>query len=179
MADKQRGISEAEMLAGLFKIYRDKLYYQAFDILHDEYQAEDAVGDAFENFIPYLDKCKNLESRKVKALLTRLVKNAAIDIYRKNKREQMNVPLEEQGWLEDPYKPTEAYLKMMEYQELIMKIKKILPESYWQVLVLRYFYGMPVREIAGNLNMAEDNVYTRLRRAREKAKMVIGDEFNE
>ena len=44
---------------------------------------------------------------------------------------------------------------------------------------MRYFEGLPVAEMANELNLTIDNVYTRLRRAREKVKAAIGDEFYE
>ena len=116
---------------------------------------------------------------KDKTLLTRFVKNAAIDIYRKNRREQGNVSVEEQEWIADAYRPIEAYMKSLQYKELIQEIRKVLPAHYWEVVCLRYFEGMPVHEIALRLNLSEENVYSRLRRAKEKARNVLGGEMDE
>ena len=38
---------------------------------------------------------------------------------------------------------------------------------------------MPVHEIALRLNLSEENVYSRLRRAKEKARNVLGGEMDE
>ena len=54
-----------------------------------------------------------------------------------------------------------------------------MPAHYWEVVCLRYFEGMPVHEIALRLNLREENVYSRLRRAKEKARNVLGGEMDE
>lgn len=176
MPNQRENKADGELLESLFMQYRDKMYAIAFSILHEQYQAEDAVGDAFEKVMPYLDKCRDTGSQKTKALLSRFVKNAAIDIYRRNRREQGNVSIEEQEWMADSYKPIEAYMKSVQYQELIQRIKEILPRHYWDVVCMKYFEGMPVAEIARRLDLSEENVYTRLRRAKEKVRLMMGDE---
>lgn len=165
--------TRAEILEQLFTLYCNKMYGIAFSILHDEMQAEDAVGDAYEKMIPYLDKCKNAESTKTKHLLTKLVKNAAIDIYRKNKRNRGNISIEEQDYLIDQNDPIEEYLQSTANNELISLLKNMLPDHYWQVIELRYIRNMSVEEIATELNMNEKSVYTRLQRARKKAKELL------
>ena len=62
---------------------------------------------------------------------------------------------------------------------MITKVMNLLPKHYKEVIIMRYFEGLPVAEIANELNLTIDNVYTRLRRAREKVKAAIGDEFYE
>lgn len=148
MENKRENRSDSELLEYIFMKYRNGMYAVAFSILHDEYQAEDAVGDACEKFIPYVGRCRVMEEQKIKTLLTRFVKNAAIDIYRKNRREQGNVSVEEQEWIADAYRPIEAYMKSLQYKELIQEIRKVLPAQYWEVVCLRYFEGMPVHEIS-------------------------------
>lgn len=179
MENKRENRSDSELLEYIFMKYRNGMYAVAFSILHDEYQAEDAVGDACEKFIPYIGRCRTMEEQKIKTLLTRFVKNAAIDIYRKNRWKQGNVSVEEQEWIADAYRPIEAYMKSLQYKELIQEIRKVLPAHYWEVVCLRYFEGMPVHEIALRLNLSEENVYSRLRRAKEKARNVLGGEMDE
>ena len=87
--------------------------------------------------------------------------------------------VEEQEWIADAYRPIEAYMKSLQYKELIQEIRKVLPAHYWEVVCLRYFEGMPVHEIALRLNLSEENVYSRLRRAKEKARNVLGGEMDE
>ena len=48
MENKREKQSDAELLEYIFMKYRNGMYAVAFSILHDQYQAEDAVGDACE-----------------------------------------------------------------------------------------------------------------------------------
>ncbi len=173
MVIKRKWQSNAELLEALFMTYRGKMYAVAFSILHNEGQAEDAVGDAFEKLLPYLENCQDVESDKTKKILTRFVKNTAIDIYRKNKRDWGNVSLEEKEYLMDFCDSIEEFTKHREEKESIEILKKELPDRYFQVLYLRYYEDIPVDEIAGMLHLSEANVYSRLRRSKRKARKVL------
>ena len=76
MESERKKHPDAVLLEDIFMKYRNGMYAVAFSILHDRYQAEDAVGDAYEKFIPYLGKCRQMEENKIKALLTRFVTGA-------------------------------------------------------------------------------------------------------
>ena len=39
----------------------------------------------FVRMVPYLSRCKDVNDEKTKILIVRVIKSAAIDIYRKNK----------------------------------------------------------------------------------------------
>lgn len=173
MAVKRIRQSNAELLETLFMTYRTKMYVIAFSILHNEGQAEDAVGDAFEKLLPYLEKCRDVESVKTKKILTRFVKNTAIDIYRKNKRDWKNISLEEKEYLMDSCDGIEEYMNHREKQEVLGLLKKTLPDRYWEVLYLRYYENIPVVEIARRLSLSEANVYSRLRRSKMKARKIL------
>lgn len=173
MAAKRIRQSNAELLETLFMVYRAKMYAIAFSILHNEEQAEDAVGDAFEKLLPYLEKCRDVESDKTKRILTRFVKNTAIDIYRKNKRDWKNISLEEKEYLMDSCNAIEEYTKHREEQESLDVLKNTLPDRYWEVLYLRYYENISVAEIARRLCLSEANVYSRLRRSKSKARKIL------
>ena len=66
MENKRENRSDSELLEYIFMKYRNGMYAVAFSILHDEYQAEDAVGDACEKFIPYIGRCRTMEEQKIK-----------------------------------------------------------------------------------------------------------------
>lgn len=166
--------SLASMLEQLFIKYRNQMYYIAYSILHNESQAEDAVGDGYERLIPYLNQSEQEEEQKLKVLLTVLVKNAAIDIYRKNRRESVYPEWGE--CMEKSFLPMEEYMNLKEYQDYIQQIQQQIPENYWEVLRMRYLQGLSVSEISEVTGMKTDNIYTRLRRARRMAREVLGEE---
>ena len=47
-------------------------------ILHNDWQAEDAVHEAFVRMVPYLSRCKDVNDEKTKILIVRVIKSAAI-----------------------------------------------------------------------------------------------------
>lgn len=53
--------SDSETLEQLYDLYEQKMYAVAFSILHNEWQAEDAVQDAFVRLFKNIRKVKNLE----------------------------------------------------------------------------------------------------------------------
>ena len=74
-------------LEQLYNFYESKMYGIAYSILNNVGQAEDAVHEAFIKLIPHLDEIEHLDSVKTKRLITYTVKNIAIDIYRRNRKE--------------------------------------------------------------------------------------------
>ncbi|MCM1498300.1 MAG: sigma-70 family RNA polymerase sigma factor [Clostridium sp.] len=165
--------SESALLEELFMAYRGNMYAAAFAILHNEAQAEDAVGDAFEKVIPHLHKFHSVESAKTKKFLHCAVKSAAIDIYRKNQREQGHLTYGEWSYLADSDNPIEHYIQTEAEQNQISTLKNMLPDHYWDMLYLKYFENLSVAEIAKKLDLSEENVYSRLRRARKKARELL------
>lgn len=167
---------KAALLSELFEKYKAGMYKIAWSILKNEFQAEDAVGDAFEKVIPYLTQHTDGNSAAIRLLLVRLVKTSAIDIYRKNQKEKGKISMDEVIWLPQLCIPSEAYTQAVQYEEIIEKLQKELLPGYWEVIYLRYFEGRPVKEIALLLELDEENVYSRLRRARAKARALLEKE---
>lgn len=82
-----RMLSDSEKLEILFDLYEKKMYGTAFQILRDVGQAEDAVQDAFIRVMSHLNQIKSPESPETKHFMIKVIRSAAIDIYRKNQRE--------------------------------------------------------------------------------------------
>lgn len=59
----------------------------ANNILNDKYLSEDVVHEAFLRIIDNIDKVEHLDSQKTRGFIFTIVKNIAIDKYRKRKRE--------------------------------------------------------------------------------------------
>ena len=70
----------------IYETYRCFMMKIAFDVLGDDYTAEDAVHEAFIKVAENMDRIEETESLRTKRYLATIVKNAAIDIYRKRKR---------------------------------------------------------------------------------------------
>ena len=65
--------SDSEALEQLYDLYEQKMYAVAFSILHNEWQAEDAVQDAFVRLFKNIKRLKNLEAEKTRAYVLRTI----------------------------------------------------------------------------------------------------------
>ena len=155
--------ADRQTMTELYETYEQKMFGIANAILHNDWQAEDAVHEAFVRMVPYLSRCKDVNDEKTKILIVRVIKSAAIDIYRKNKRENTYILDSEEDWIEDKHNPVEVYLATLSAGEMVKKIIGQLSSDD----------GMPVSDIGEILGISTDNVYKRLSRARKRVKEII------
>ena len=94
MADRS---GDTDRIISTFEMYEKKLYHIAYAILADTWQAEDAVMDAFVRLLEKRYRITDPSSDSTKRLIIKLVRSAAIDIYRKNQADR-----ERQTLAEDP-----------------------------------------------------------------------------
>ena len=89
------------------------------------------------------------------------MKNVAIDIWRKQKREN--------SVSYDAMEPVlhGSTAKNYETRDVIVKTINGLPENYRSVLVLKYYHGYDNEEIASILKISEDNVRQRISRGKK------------
>ena len=83
-------LSDSQKLERLFDLYEKKMYGTAFQILRDEGQAEDAVQDAFLRVMAHISRINQPESVETQRFMVKVIRSAAIDIYRKNRKEREN-----------------------------------------------------------------------------------------
>lgn len=147
----------------LYIQYKQLMFCVANSILRNEYDAEDAVHQAFLAIVKNLDKISDLECTKTKTYLVTIVENCAIDIYRVKKR-KATVPLNEDiVGLEFEGPHTNALA------EAIAK----LPVRYRHVILLKYDCGYSYSEIAEILGLSYEGVHSLDQRAKRKLKKVL------
>ena len=166
-------VADRQTMTELYETYEQKMFGIANAILHNDWQAEDAVHEAFVRMVPYLSRCKNVNDEKTKILIVRVIKSAAIDIYRKNKRENTYILDSEEDWIEDKHNPVEVYLATLSAGEMLKKIIGQLSSDDRKIIEMRCYDGMPVSDIGEILGISTDNVYKRLSRARKRVKEII------
>ena len=67
--------------------YRQKMFYIAQSILHDEGMAEDAVHESFIKIANNIKKIKDENCHKIKAYIVIVTENTSINMYNKKKRQ--------------------------------------------------------------------------------------------
>lgn len=149
----------------LYEKYRYLMQKIAMDVLNDFFLAEDAVHNAFINLAKHMDRIGEPESLQTKRYLITIVKNSAIDIYRK-KNMQREVYINELGEEDMPISYMETDL-----ENEILDILKNLPVKYRDVFLLKYSSHLGNREIAELCGIQENTVRQRI----FKGKILIQD----
>lgn len=160
---------QKEKLHQLYALYEQPLYRIAYAILHQTEQAEDAVSDAFLKIIPHLDQIESPDSPKTKAFLIQVIRNTAINQYRKNVKDAERLTNLDDSTLQvpSPHNEVEQFLQQTEQQEQLAQLLQGLSETDRTILFLRCEQEQSFREIAERLSMKEATVRKRFERARK------------
>jgi RNA polymerase sigma-70 factor (ECF subfamily) len=167
-----RGDDEA--FARLVEAYQVPVYNLCFRILGDAAEAEDASQETF------LRAYRNLASydpqRKLSSWMLSIASHHCID--RLRRRRLVSLPLEDLSPSEDPRDPgpgPEARLADSERQLAVRSLLGRLAPQDRAAIVLRYWYDLPVEEIADTLGLTVSAVKSRLHRARRTMAEAWGD----
>ena len=165
---------EKEFFAQIYETYKDEMFYTAYLILRNKLDAEDVVQESFLPLIAYLDTMKKNSPQKNWNFIVTIVKNKAFNYYKKRKRKQeMEVPEEE--WEELDLVDEELEIRVIEKEQvrLVMELIGQMDESYRDILLMRYYHGMKVRESAGIVNKTPDNIRHISQRAKKKLQGML------
>ena len=159
----------------LYDQYEKHMYVIAFSILHHRQDSEDCVHEAVLSIVNCLDLFRHVdEERKLKHLVFIAVKNKAIDLYRRKKRQlevEASMALEIDGELigRDIADTDADVVRMVineENQRLVATLVRELDDIYRDVILLKFEQEMTTKEIAKFLNITDDLVRMRYMRAR-------------
>ncbi|MBD5508779.1 MAG: sigma-70 family RNA polymerase sigma factor [Lachnospiraceae bacterium] len=145
----------------ILEIHGDALYRNAYLLLGNPHDVQDALQEVL---IRYLEKAPSFASTEhERAWLLRVTNNCCMDCLRFRRkhtytdldllRECLPAP-EQQAHLEELY---------------------ALPAKWKSVLILHYFEGYSVAEIAKILRLSENAVKKRMQRGREALKLVLSE----
>lgn len=157
----------------LYQLYESKMYSVAYGILNNVAQAEDVVQDSFIKLTDYLDKIISVDSVQTKWLVLKIVKTTAINVYRKNQKENSLFEYSEEQEIEDPENVIESKIISMHNHDLLDSIILEMPEIYKQIIQLRYFYELSTAEISQITGVENSTV----RKRNERAKKYIVDKI--
>ena len=144
----------------LYLEYRDTMYYAAYDILGNSFDAEDAVHHAFVKIAEKIGRIEEAKSPKTRAYVVTAAINRAIDIYRA-KQAHPSVP-----YADEVVGAPVEYRGNNQLAGCILK----LPARQRQILILKYHHGYALKEIAGMLGITYANALKIEQRAKAKLK---------
>ena len=159
----------------LYHTYKGKMFSLANSILKNHHNAEEAVSNAFFTAAKNFRTLASLTAVQQGAYLKITVKNAAIDIYRKEKNQNTS-PIEEiENFGDVSDDVSDEVLSEMNYNSVVEAIRS-LPENYAEPLYLYHVHDMSIRNIADNLCVSEETVKKRLQRARQKLRTILEEQ---
>lgn len=145
--------------------YGEYLYHLNYLYMKDFQLAEEVTQDVLMKFLLHKDDFRKDSS--LKTYLTRIAINCCHDELRKQKRKLLISKLLTLGRYEPSVEQT--YISTETYTTL-KQIVFALPVHYREVIILFYYEEFDVSEIASLLNVSQNTVRTRIRRAREVLK---------
>lgn len=164
-------LGDAEALSEIVHTYSDRLFTLLMRLLRNKQEAEDALQETFITMIEKLQTFR--EKSQLYTWLFRIATNIALMRLRKT-QQSARLPINENvihdqvhsgNILPFPSRP-DRDLHNKEVREILDKAIDTLPAAYRSVFVIRDIEQLSVKETARILQLSEDNVKTRLRRAR-------------
>lgn len=163
---------ENDFFGEIYETYRNEMFYVAYGILQNKHDAEDVVHETFMALFANIDRMEQNSPKKNRNYILTIVKNKAYNLY-KTKRRQAEKELGEDA-LEDVFdEEQEVKLMEMEKTEFLKQILKKMNPSYRDILLLQYYHGLGVAEVAEELGKSPDNVRHMSMRAKKRLKEML------
>ena len=135
----------------LYEKYRNLMYKVAFNVVKDEYFAEDAVHDTFVKIAKNMSEIGDVEDKKTRNFIMVVTKNTALDSYRKRTESADSAEEDYEGSTENR----------------VLDIIRNMSDGYKNVFLLKYVNGLSNGEIADVLGITEATIRKRLSRGKE------------
>ena len=160
-----KSMSDRKLIEDFIKNNINSAYRFAFTYTKNKQDAEDVVS---ESIVKAINASGNLkDSSKVKTWFFRIVSNTAISYINRNKKV---IPFDE-------ITDNETYLDSYNFSSL--NVIEKLPKEYLEIITLRYFEDMKLKDISEVIGVNENTVKTRLYKALKILKKEVGDEYEE
>jgi len=159
-------------LVNLYEEYFDKIARYAFAHIGDRTEAEDIAGEVFLRALKSLDSFRDC-GIPLQSWLFKIAHNMVVDYFRKKSRYLMVRNDETRYKGEDD--PESRALSNLEMEKVKIALQK-LTEEQREVINLRFFAGLPSKEVAILLNKTDGAVREMQRAALVKLRQMLNKE---
>lgn len=153
----------------------DALFRFCITKVRDRHIAIDLVQESFIKLWDYVVEHGDFTSLDYpRALIYRIARNSIIDWSRKKKAESLDTLIE--TGLDFSQDETLSSLDFFTQQDdirLVLQVVEYLPETYREIITLRYLDGLSIHEIAHLLGNSTNVISVRIHRALEKLRIEI------
>lgn len=173
--------SKRKIVEDIYNLYYKHMMACALDILRNYHDSQDAVQDAFYNITATYELFSEASAPATAALVHIYVKNAAINIYNKNKRHSKVVMLcDNIEEIAQDIIDEDADIQQMvinnETTEMISDAIDKLDDMYRDLIIMKYYYHMRNIDISQVLNIDCNKINGRIFRAKQKLRELLGTE---
>ena len=159
----------------IYELYSGTMLYIANSILHKKHLAEDAVSEAFIRIINHLEKIEEPDCEQTRGFVVVIVRNIAYDFLRHSKSHPESELYDNLDYT-DVKEPVFEDVSAKEACNTIAQAIEQLPKPYADIIYLKVVFEYSHQEIAELLNISDENVKTRLHRARSALKKILSGE---
>jgi RNA polymerase sigma-70 factor (ECF subfamily) len=168
-----------EVLAGNTKVYavlvnryKDMVFTLAVGLLHNRQEAEEVAQDTFLKTFKALSGFQN--KSKFSTWIYRIVYNECISRLRRKKNNLISVEELSYGELSDNFEEMEPeWIQKEERKRQLYEAISRLKEDERTILMLYYFENCRVDEISEITSLSNENIKSRLFRARKKLHSIL------
>lgn len=165
---------EKDFVNEIFSEYHGKLYNISLRILRSQQDAEDAVEQTFLKIMDNIERIRQLPCHETLPFCVVIVKNASVDILRKNSK-TVSIDLVEEIQELSVDAPENAFFENHD-RERLLRLIKLLPQEDRYLLELRLGEEMSYKEIGAMINITEVTARKRFQRALEKLQKLYSEE---
>jgi RNA polymerase sigma-70 factor (ECF subfamily) len=157
-------------LAELVTRYHRQLYRFLYRMTNDEQMAENIVQDTFVRLITY----EGEPPRRFKSWIYTVARNLAYDTFRSaSYRCETSVEPEYGEWLPSHRPSVEVTVQHQVEWEAVVNVLQALKPHHREVLVLRFYHDLTLKEIADVIECPLGTVKSRLHYALSEAKFQL------
>ena len=168
--------SDRKCAEKLYVEHRYAMHVVAYSILHNVSDAQDAIAQMMLDILLRINDIKTLERCKLRAYIISTVKNAALAMLARRKRERQ-LPYDDDGTgYTESASAEDANLSGIADADALARALAKLPECERQALYMKYSAEWTDAEIAPALNVRPASVRVILSRARQHARVILESE---
>lgn len=160
----------------LLQTHRNRIYSHALYCLRDPEDAEDITQ---ETFVRLWEQQQPIDPDRTGAWLTRVVHNLCIDQTRRRKAIRSNFGQPDTTACENLKAPKNAIydpeyqLDLDQRQAALLDALATLPAETRSIMIMHYFQGMKLQEIATALDKTVSALKVQIHRARKSLRLVL------
>ena len=180
MKDDITGSHEERFLKA-FEEYSDALFRHAFLRISDRERAIDVVHDTFTKVWTYVRNGHEID--QFRPFLYKVLNNLIIDEYRKAKEASLDALMAiegiDEGTFDELSESTVESLAATLDGKKAFELLEEMPDTYKEVIILKFVDGLGPKEIAALLEESENVVSVRIHRGLKVLRQMIGQKEKE